>query len=130
MSQIGDIIDGLETRLVAALPSYAVQDTYRHPDEIGDSALPIAMIFNPQVSIDRLQLMQQNEVSTMTVLLVRNADQAIDMRTDVEAVIADLETNATLAATVDDARVASWFTDEQGENRTYGQLSIETVRVN
>jgi len=130
VTSITDLIAYVISAVELALPAYTVQDGYVRPDiDLDIENLPLAMVFNPEVSLTRLKLGQLQEVTTLTIGLARKDGEGLQMRADVEAVQAQLDRAQDLNREWDSSLVTDRATDETNNQRTYGVLSFEATRV-
>jgi hypothetical protein len=131
MSQITDIVAALVADVTTALTSYkSVDSVYTATDDLREGDMPKAMVFNPGGETERLGYKQVGEVTTLGIGLVRKYGEAAEIRTDVEAIITQIESDTTLGSKVDDALVNAWEIDETRSDHTFAVLTVQTLRVN
>lgn len=131
MSQITDIVTALVADVTAALTSYnSVDSVYTAADDIREGEMPKAMVFNPGLEVERLPYRQVSEITTLGIALVRKHGEAAEIRTDVEAIIAQIESDTTLGSKVDDSLVDAIEIDETRSDHTFAVLTVQARRVN
>ncbi len=129
MSQLGDIVAALVADVTAATTGYTVLDKFRVVSSIDREKYPYAMVYNPTVSTERLAYRQLDETTTVAVLLLRKDGEAVAMRTDVEALVTQIEADPTLGSKVDVAHVSEWSIEEQIRDMVVAVLVVESERV-
>lgn len=134
MSQITDIVTALVADVTTALSvpsSYkSVDSVYTELSQLREGDLPKAMVFNPSVEVERLAYKQVSEITTLGIALIRKQGEAAEIRTDVEAVITQIEADSTLGSKVDDSLIDTIEIDETQSTRTLAVLTIQARRVN
>lgn len=127
---INAIVDSLVALIATALPSYKKVDGFYTPVKDLDAGnFPHAMLFDPEVSSARLRERQKDQTIKLSCLLVRKPESAIAMRDDLDTLVAALEDDPTLTATVDDARAEAWGANERQSANTTGGMVIEVKLV-
>lgn len=127
---INTIMTSLQTLIVAALPEYTRVDVfYTALASVDSGDFPMAMIYDPVVKSARLRERQKDQTLQVKMLYIRDKDQSIQTRDDLDAVVAALEADPTLTATVDDARATDWGSAEGQQVRTTGGMLIEVELV-
>lgn len=129
MSQLGNIVDALVADAVAALTAYSVQGNFEQLQSINADRYPLAMVFNPAATGGQAQAQQLEETTSVSILLLRQVEQGGQMRTDVEALISQVEADPTLGGIVEGAFFNTWAVEETFKARTIGAMILETKRI-
>ncbi len=127
---INTIMTSIQAAIEVALPAYTRVDAfYTAADKVDSGDYPIAMIYDPVVASTRARERQKDQTMQVKALFIRNKDESVAMRDDLDAVAEYLETVPTLAASVDDARATDWGSAEGQQARSTGGMLIEVKLV-
>ena len=128
------MINGIVTKIAAlidtALPLYSRSDAFFTPiKDIDGGDFPVAMVYDPTVVSVRLRDRQNEQTFTILATLIRKHSEATEIRDDLDAVVAAINADPTLTASVDDIRVESWGSAERQTSHTIGGLILEAKLV-
>lgn len=127
---INTVVNSVVALIGTALPLYKKVDPFYTPVKNVDAGkFPHAMVYDPAVVSTSLRDRQDEQVVSLICLLVREKDNGIGMRDDLDAIVAALRADPTLSATVDDARAVGWRSAENQTSATTGGLEIEVKLV-
>lgn len=133
MSNLTDIVDGLHTICLAALPAYkAHYKQYERIDTIQKGNLPAVMIFNADVSAEDLPHRERREVTTLMIYVVRKPGpkEALLLRTDVETLVVAIHADMGLGSDYcDSVSVVERQYEEQQANNSLCLLAVRTEVV-
>jgi hypothetical protein len=136
MSLTSDIVERLINLIGETLPEYSAQDGYTPVESLDDGALsrlPVVMIFDPTLATEELPFQQRRETITVRLFLIRVQDgvaqNALQIRDDVEALRTAVDGDAALEALTDNIYTAAWEHHEDGKRHVIADTVIEAQKV-
>lgn len=130
MSWVSDVTDALVSTIESALGTdYTVEGNFTAINAIQKEKYPFAMVWGPSVVTERLTLQQSQETLTLAVQLFRKPNLELQIRDDVEAVIAELAADTRIEEDIRDAWFSEWGVDPTDEAFTVGILTFTCFRV-
>jgi len=130
MSRLSDTIDALNALAQTTLPTYKDWlDHYKKIGSLNKGDLPVTMILNPSVEPQLTTLNEEEEFTTLEMLILRKPDEALSLRTDTEAMVDAIKDSGTLTDTVDRIVSVSRQYEELQTNESMAVIEIQTARV-
>ena len=128
MSQTNDLIVALVAQVKTALPDYTVEGKFTPLHTLDAESYPLAMLFEPtqQDSVD--DLCSMSEVISVSALLLRGPEDALEVRDDVDSVRNSLDATPRVGGIVDRAYIVDSVVLETLEKYVVAVLTLETSR--
>lgn len=129
MSLLDDITTAIESEITAHLATYTIYSVGLPLSKIPRDKYPAVVLANPSSSVERIEHQQSNIETEVQVFMLREADEASELRTDLDTLRANIDASGNLGGVVDDAWVNEWAVDETQEPRVVAGLIVRAVKV-
>ena len=128
MSQTNDLVNAVVALLAAELTDYTVQGAYTQLHAVDPEQWPLCMVFEPSESNTRTSLGGVTESTTVSILLVRDPEDAVAIRDDADSVRSVFDKSPRVSNKVDWSFISESLVVETIERYTLAALTLETSR--